>query len=84
MTNLLRKTLQNNWIYLVILIALIFLPHAIGWFTGDGPFGMQVGRRFMVIGQSVTWQGRLSQIFIFAILAMSYNIVFGFTGVISF
>lgn len=82
--NRLRATLQSNWFYIAILLALILLPHAIGWFTGDGPFGMQVGRRFMVIGQSVTWQGRMSQVFIFAILAMSYNLIFGFTGVISF
>ncbi len=80
----LRATVTSNWFYLALLALLIITPHAIGWFSGEGPFGTQVGRRFMVIGESVTWQGRLSQIFIFAILAMSYNLIFGFTGVISF
>ncbi len=59
---------------------LILLPHLIGWLTGDSPFGVN-GRP---VGQSVYWQGILIETFILAILAMSYNLLFGFTGIISF
>ncbi len=35
-------------------------------------------------GESVRWQAVLIELFILAILAMSYNLMFGFTGVVSF
>ena len=75
-----RKSLASNWIYLLIAFLLAILPHLIGWVTGDSPFGMR-GRP---VGQSIFWQGILIETFILAILAMSYNLIFGFTGVISF
>lgn len=75
-----RRTLQTNALYGVIVVILILLPHLIGWFTGDSPFGLR-GRP---VGQSVYWQGIMIEVFILAILAMSYNLIFGFTGVISF
>jgi len=59
---------------------LIVLPHLIGWLTGDSPFGVN-GRP---VGQSVYWQGVVIETFILAILAMSYNLLFGFVGIISF
>ncbi|MCB9454309.1 MAG: branched-chain amino acid ABC transporter permease [Anaerolineaceae bacterium] len=59
---------------------MIVFPHLVGWITGDSPFG--VGGRPR--GQSVFWQLIFIEVFIFAILAMSYNLMFGFTGVISF
>lgn len=78
--NLLRRTLQSNWIYIALLAFLIIFPHLVGWLTGDSPFG--VGGRAR--GQSVFWQSILIEVFILAILTMSYNLIFGFTGVISF
>ncbi|MCK6577773.1 MAG: branched-chain amino acid ABC transporter permease [Anaerolineae bacterium] len=77
---MLRRTLASNWFYVVLMIALIILPHAIGWVSGDSPFGVR-GRP---VGQSIYWQGILIEVFVLAVLAMSYNLVFGFTGVISF
>ena len=71
---------RSNWLALLVGTALLLLPHAIGWITGDSPFGMR-GRP---VGQSIYWQGVLIEVFILAILAMSYNLIFGFTGVISF
>ncbi|RMG78806.1 MAG: branched-chain amino acid ABC transporter permease [Chloroflexi bacterium] len=82
--NPLMTTLKSNWFYVALVLFLIVFPHLIGWLTGEGPFGIQRGRRFMVIGQSVTQQLALAQVFIFGILAMSYNLMFGFSGVISF
>lgn len=73
-------TLRNNWVYLLALVFLILFPHIVGWVTGDSPFG--VGGRPR--GQSVFWQSIFIETFIFAILTMSYNLIFGFTGVISF
>ena len=75
-----RHLLQSNWFYVGILALLILLPHLVGWLTGDSPFG--VGGRPR--GQSIFWQGIMIEVFILAILAMSYNLIFGFTGVISF
>ncbi len=75
-----RRALQSNMVYLVVVAFLVIFPHLMGWLTGDSPFG--VGGRPR--GQSVFWQSVLIEVFIFAILAMSYNLIFGFTGVISF
>lgn len=75
-----RKTFTSNWVFLLILFGLILFPHIIGWITGDSPNGMR-GRP---IGESIFWQGVMIEVFILAILAMSYNLIFGFTGVISF
>jgi len=76
----LRRILRSNAFYLVILAALILLPHVIGWITSDSPFGIGGRPR----GQSIFWQGVMIEVFILAVLAMSYNLIFGFTGVISF
>jgi ABC-type branched-subunit amino acid transport system permease subunit len=75
-----RITLKSNWFYLAVLIFLILFPHIVGLITGDSPFG--VGGRPR--GQSVYWQSIFIEVFILAILAMSYNLMFGFSGVISF
>ncbi len=71
-----RKTLQNNTVYLIILFLLIALPHLIGWATGSDPFATR--------GASISWQGTIIEIFILGILTMSYNLLFGFSGVVSF
>lgn len=77
---MLRRTLNSNWFYILLCGFLILLPHLIGWLTGDSPLGVR-GRP---VGQSVYWQGIFIEVFILAVLAMSYNLIFGFTGVISF
>lgn len=75
-----QRAVQSNWIYIALLAFLILFPHIVGWITGDSPFG--IGGRAR--GQSVFWQSILIEVFILAILTMSYNLIFGFTGVISF
>ncbi len=78
-----RETLKNNWFYVVLVAFLIVFPHLIGWFTGEGPFGIEMRGRIRPVGQSIFWQGVFIETFVFAILAMSYNLVFGFAGVLS-
>lgn len=75
-----RRVVRGNAPYLAIVIFLIVFPHLVGWITGDSPFS--VGGRPR--GQSVFWQSVLIEVFILTILTMSYNLIFGFTGVISF
>lgn len=82
--NALRTYLKENWLYWVVLVGLIVLPHAIGWVTGDSPFGVARGDRFIMRGQSTYWQSVFIEVFALGILVMSYNLMFGFTGVISF
>lgn len=80
MTKRLTSFLREHWIMLLILVAIIALPWVIGWLTGSNPLPPRPRRA----GESVAWQAIFIQIYIFAILAMSYNVMFGFTGVISF
>src|SRR5215213_8842098 len=81
---MLSRTLRDNWLLLVILIGLLLLPYLIGWATDSSPFGVPRGDRMIMRGESVRWQAVLIELFILAILAMSYNLMFGFTGVVSF
>jgi branched-chain amino acid transport system permease protein len=76
----LLKTLKDNWAYLLLFAFLLLFPFIMEWMTGDSAFG--VGGRPR--GASSFWQSVFIEVFVFAILAMSYNLMFGFTGVISF
>lgn len=69
------RALKQNWLLLTALFVLILLPFIIQWLTGDSA----TARR----GESVFWQGLMIEVFILSILVMSYNLIFGFTGVIS-
>ena len=69
------RSLKQNWAYLLAVTALVLFPFIVQWLTGDSA----TARR----GESVYWQGILIEVFILAVLAMSYNLIFGFTGVIS-
>lgn len=71
-----RRALQNNWLFLGILILLLVLPQLIGALSGTSP----TARR----GEAVFRQAQIIELMIYGILAMSYNLIFGFTGVISF
>ncbi|MEL6406695.1 MAG: branched-chain amino acid ABC transporter permease [Chloroflexota bacterium] len=76
----LRITVTSNWFYLLLLAFLILFPYIVAWVTGD-PVGGVGGRPR---GESIRWQGVFVELFVFVILAMSYNLMFGFSGVISF
>ena len=76
--------LRSNWLEWLTLIFLLLFPFIVSWLTGDSPFGVARGDRMMMRGQSVLWQAHLIRVFTLAVLVMSYNLMFGFTGVISF
>src|SRR5919197_4251744 len=59
---------------LIALAILIALPFAIALATGDD----------ISKGASRFWQGMLIQVFIYAIYALSYDLLFGYTGILSF
>lgn len=80
----LTRNLRENWLYGLILIGLILFPFIVGWLTNSNPQGVARGDRMIMRGESVRWQAVLIELFILSILAMSYNLMFGFTGVVSF
>lgn len=82
--NKLLSSFKTNWLEWLTLIFLLLFPFIVAWLTGDSPFGVARGDRMMMRGQSVLWQAHLIRVFTLAVLVMSYNLMFGFTGVISF
>lgn len=79
-----RQSLRDNWFYILLLIFLIISPHLVGWLTDSSPFGVARGSRVVMRGDAPIWMSTLVEIFALSILVMSYNLMFGFTGVISF
>jgi len=75
--------LRSEGIFALATLALVLFPHIVGWLTGSSPFGVQRGQRFIMSGESVYWMSILIDIFALSVLVMSYNLMFGFTGVIS-
>lgn len=78
------KFLKNHWLELLVFIFLLGFPFIVQAITGDSPYGVPRGERMMMRGQSTLWQAILIRVFSLSILVMSYNLMFGFTGVISF
>jgi branched-chain amino acid transport system permease protein len=77
-------SLRENWLYWLVLIVLLVFPFLMQLLTGDSPFGTPRGERMVMRGESVYAQSVLINVFGLAVLVMSYNLMFGFTGVISF
>lgn len=65
---------QKNVGLLVFFAVLIIFPFAFGWITGTSP----------IDGPSKYWQGQLVTFFILAVYAMSYDLLMGYTGILSF
>jgi len=65
---------RNGWSMLAVML-LIAIPFAIGWQTESS---------VCTRGQAFFWESIFIDAFILAILAVSYNLIFGFTGVVSF
>lgn len=78
------KHLRQHGFEWLVLIFLILFPFIVEWLTGDSPFGVARGSRMMMRGQSVLWQAILIRVFSLSVLVMSYNLMFGFTGIVSF
>ena len=79
-----RAFLRRDGIVLIILIGLIAFPFIVGALTDSSPTGVPRGDRMIMRGESVRWQSVLIEVFILSLLAMSYNLLFGYTGVVSF
>lgn len=69
----------DNWLYLAIAILMWRLPYILGDY-----FDQDIRPRRIQGNQPSYWMGVFIQLYIVAILAMSYNLVFGFAGLLSF
>lgn len=78
------KSLRDNWLFVIVLLCLVAFPFLVAALSGSNPLGELRGERYIMRGESVRWQAVLIELFVLGILAMSYNLLFGFTGVISF
>lgn len=65
---------QNGW-HLLALFGLIIIPFFVAWQTDSS---------VCTRGKAFFWESIFVDVFILAILAVSYNLIFGFTGVLSF
>jgi branched-chain amino acid transport system permease protein len=66
--------LKRNWSYLALFAALVLLPYALALVTGD-PLNK---------GMPLFVQGLMVQVFILAVFALSYDILMGHIGILSF
>ncbi len=78
------KFLREHWFFLLVFVGLLLLPYLIGWLTGSNPLGVIRGDRYIMRGESTYWQSVMIEVFALSVLVMSYNLMFGFTGVVSF
>lgn len=67
--------LRTYGVQLVVLLALIAIPFIIAWQTDSSVCSR---------GRSFFWQSVFIEVFILGALAISYNLIFGFAGVLSF
>lgn len=72
--NIFLPSLKRDLSLLIFLAVLVIFPFAFGWITGSSPIN----------GASKYWQGQLITFFILAVYAMSYDLLIGYTGILSF
>jgi branched-chain amino acid transport system permease protein len=75
MASTLGNALREQGAYLSALMLLVAVPFIIAWQTDSSVCAR---------GKSFFWQSIFIEVFILAVLAISYNLMFGFAGVISF
>jgi branched-chain amino acid transport system permease protein len=80
MKNRLLSALKPNRGMLITLSIFILLPFLVGLFDGASPAQVWMNES----GQSKFIQGLAIEIFILALYALSYDLIFGFTGLLSF
>jgi branched-chain amino acid transport system permease protein len=78
--NRLLSALKPNQGMLITLSIFILLPFLVGLFDGASPAQVWMNES----GQSKFIQGLAIEIFILALYALSYDLIFGFTGLLSF
>lgn len=69
-----RTALKQEQGFVIVTIVLILLPFIINLFTGSG----------LNNGVTKYWEGQLINFFIMAVLAMSYDLLIGYSGMLSF
>ena len=74
------STLKQNQGMLLTLLVFILLPFVVGLFNGASPAQVWLNES----GHSKFIQGLAIEIFILALYALSYDLIFGFTGLLSF
>jgi len=72
--------IKNNQSIFITLLIFLLLPFVIGFFDGANPAQVWLNES----GQSKFIQGLMIEIFILALYAVSYDLIFGFTGLLSF
>ena len=79
-TNRLLSTAKSNQGMFFALLIFLLLPFIIGLFDGASPAQVWLNES----GQSKFIQGLVIEVFILAMYALSYDLIFGFTGLLSF
>ena len=69
-----RSFFSRNWLGPVVLLLLLAFPWLLSLLTGEA----------VDTGTPKFWQGMLIRVFILAVFAMSYDLLMGYTGVMSF
>jgi branched-chain amino acid transport system permease protein len=78
--NLVVTWLRANWALIGLVAALVALPFLIGLANGDSIADVLANES----GNSKFFQGLLIEVFILAVFAISYDLVLGVTGLLSF
>lgn len=79
-TNKLSSAYKNNQGLFIALLVFLLLPFVVGLFDGVSPMQVWLNES----GQSKFIQGLVIEVFILAMYALSYDLIFGFTGLLSF
>ncbi|MCD4686355.1 MAG: branched-chain amino acid ABC transporter permease [Anaerolineae bacterium] len=74
----LARLVLDNWFYVLALIFLLRFPYMVADWTDSEVMPRRPS------GDSVFWQSEMARALALACLAMSYNLLFGFSGIISF
>lgn len=80
MNNKIISVLKSGQGMLITLLVFILLPFIVGLFNGASPAQVWMNEN----GQSKFIQGLGIEIFVLALYALSYDLIFGFTGLLSF
>lgn len=78
--NVLLSNIKNNRGWIITLFIFLLLPFIVGAFDGASPMQVWMDES----GQSKFIQGLAIEIFILALYGLSYDLIFGFTGLLSF
>jgi branched-chain amino acid transport system permease protein len=76
------QLVMDNWVYFVIALVMWRLPYWLGDHF-NSPI-TNLGPRDLRANKALSWMAVAIEVYNLAILAMSYNLIFGFAGILSF